>query len=39
MHSQAFLFDGRNLIDREALRAIGFEVHAIGTRTPTVAEL
>ena len=26
----AFVFDGRNILDHDALRAIGFEVHAIG---------
>lgn len=26
----AFLFDGRNLLDRATMEAIGFEVHAIG---------
>jgi UDPglucose 6-dehydrogenase len=26
----AFLFDGRNLLDRESMESIGFEVHAIG---------
>jgi UDPglucose 6-dehydrogenase len=30
MHQPAFLFDGRNLLDAEALRKIGFELHAIG---------
>ena len=30
MRKPAFLFDGRNLLDRQALEAIGFEVHAIG---------
>lgn len=27
---QAFLFDGRNILQHDAVRAIGFEVHAIG---------
>ena len=27
---QAFIFDGRNIMDHEALRKIGFEVYAIG---------
>ncbi len=27
---QAFIFDGRNILDHSALQAIGFEVHAIG---------
>lgn len=30
MNKPAFLFDGRNLLDRERLSEIGFEVHAIG---------
>ena len=30
MLQPAFLFDGRNILDRDALRKIGFEVHAIG---------
>lgn len=30
MRKPAFLFDGRNLLDRQALETIGFEVHAIG---------
>lgn len=30
MHQPAFLFDGRNLLDLEALRAIGFEASGIG---------
>ncbi|MEM1223695.1 MAG: UDP-glucose 6-dehydrogenase [Verrucomicrobiota bacterium] len=30
MHLPAFLFDGRNLLDLEALRAIGFEASGIG---------
>lgn len=29
-HKQAFIFDGRNIMDHEALRKIGFEVYAIG---------
>lgn len=28
--TQAFIFDGRNILDHEALRKIGFEVYAIG---------
>lgn len=27
---QAFVFDGRNVLDHDALRTIGFEVYAIG---------
>jgi len=30
MHQPAFVFDGRNLLDRDLLTDIGFEVHAIG---------
>ncbi len=30
MHKPAFVFDGRNLLDHDALRNIGFEVYAIG---------
>jgi UDPglucose 6-dehydrogenase len=30
MLQPAFLFDGRNLLDRRKMEAIGFEVHAIG---------
>jgi UDPglucose 6-dehydrogenase len=30
MEKPAFVFDGRNLLDHRALRAIGFEVYAIG---------
>ncbi len=30
MHQPAFLFDGRNLLNRDQLNEIGFEVHAIG---------
>jgi UDPglucose 6-dehydrogenase len=35
MAKPAFLFDGRNLLDHDALRDIGFEVHAIGKPDPT----
>ncbi|WP_114752537.1 UDP-glucose 6-dehydrogenase [Pleomorphovibrio marinus] len=31
MLKPAHIFDGRNLLDKEALRKIGFQVHAIGT--------
>ena len=34
MTKPAFLFDGRNLLDHEELRRIGFEVHAIGKHDP-----
>lgn len=27
---QAFIFDGRNILEHERLRSIGFEVYAIG---------
>ena len=30
MEKPAFFFDGRNLVDLEALREIGFEAHGIG---------
>jgi UDPglucose 6-dehydrogenase len=30
MPSPAFLFDGRNLLDHQTLRQLGFELHAIG---------
>lgn len=30
MHKPAFVFDGRNILDREQLARIGFEIHAIG---------
>jgi len=30
MVKPAFIFDGRNILDHEKLRKIGFEVHAIG---------
>jgi UDPglucose 6-dehydrogenase len=30
MQQPAFVFDGRNLLDRELLTKIGFEIHAIG---------
>ncbi|WP_162419160.1 UDP-glucose 6-dehydrogenase [Cyclobacterium roseum] len=31
MLKPAHVFDGRNLLDKEALKSIGFQVHAIGT--------
>jgi UDPglucose 6-dehydrogenase len=34
MTKPAFLFDGRNLLDHDALRRIGFEVHGIGKHDP-----
>ena len=34
MAKPAFLFDGRNICDHAALRAIGFEVYAIGKPAP-----
>ena len=37
MSKPAFIFDGRNILDHAALRAIGFEVYAIGK--PMVSEL
>lgn len=30
MSKPAFVFDGRNILDHDALRAVGFEVYAIG---------
>lgn len=33
MHQPAFVFDGRNIVDREMLANIGFEVHSIGRPT------
>lgn len=30
MAKPAFIFDGRHIVDEEALRAIGFEVYCIG---------
>lgn len=35
MAKPAFVFDGRNLLDHEALRKIGFEVHSVGKPDPT----
>mmetsp|Transcript_11377 Transcript_11377/g.17455 ORF Transcript_11377/g.17455 Transcript_11377/m.17455 type:complete len:479 (-) Transcript_11377:3066-4502(-) len=35
MAKPAFVFDGRNIVDHEKLREIGFEVHAIGKPDPT----
>lgn len=34
MTKPAFIFDGRNILDHEALRKIGFEVHAVGKPDP-----
>lgn len=34
MMKPAFVFDGRNILDHDALRKIGFEVHAIGKGMP-----
>lgn len=34
MYKPAFLFDGRNILDLEALRALGFEAHGIGKPAP-----
>jgi UDPglucose 6-dehydrogenase len=30
MRKPAFVFDGRNILNHDALRAIGFQVYAIG---------
>lgn len=35
MAKPAFLFDGRNLLDHDKLREIGFEVYSIGQPDPT----
>jgi len=35
MMKPAFVFDGRNILDHDKLRKIGFEVHAIGKPDPT----
>jgi UDPglucose 6-dehydrogenase len=34
MTKPAFIFDGRNILDHNRLRKIGFEVHAIGKPDP-----
>ncbi|EED88734.1 udp-d-glucose 6-dehydrogenase [Thalassiosira pseudonana CCMP1335] len=34
MAKPAFVFDGRNILDHEKLRGMGFEVHAIGKPDP-----
>eukprot|EP00571_Detonula_confervacea_P017804 CAMPEP_0172298348 /NCGR_PEP_ID=MMETSP1058-20130122/1047_1 /TAXON_ID=83371 /ORGANISM="Detonula confervacea, Strain CCMP 353" /LENGTH=454 /DNA_ID=CAMNT_0013007617 /DNA_START=110 /DNA_END=1474 /DNA_ORIENTATION=- len=34
MAKPAFVFDGRNVLDHDALRKLGFEVHAIGKPDP-----
>lgn len=34
MSKPAFIFDGRNILDHDKLREIGFEVHAIGKPDP-----
>lgn len=34
MHRPAFLFDGRNILDRAKLQGLGFEVHGIGKPSP-----
>jgi len=36
MSKPAFIFDGRNILDHDKLREIGFEVHAIGKPDPNV---
>jgi len=35
MAKPAFIFDGRNILDYDALRKIGFEVHAVGKPDPS----
>lgn len=37
MEKPAFIFDGRNILDHDRLRAIGFEVHAIGKSQASAA--
>ena len=34
MVKPAFVFDGRNILDHDGLRSVGFEVHAIGKPPP-----
>ena len=34
MSKPAFIFDGRNILKHDELRAIGFEVYAIGKPSP-----
>lgn len=34
MSKPAFIFDGRNILNHNALRQIGFEVYAIGKNAP-----
>ncbi len=34
MHRPAFVFDGRNILNRQPLAALGFEVHGIGKPLP-----
>ncbi len=36
MHQPAFIFDGRNILDRKELSMLGFEIHGIGKPAPTV---
>lgn len=36
MHRPAFVFDGRNIVDRTSMVQLGFEVHSIG-RSPDMA--
>ena len=38
MQRPAFVFDGRNLLDHEQLREIGFNVYGIGKPPPTVTK-
>jgi UDPglucose 6-dehydrogenase len=39
MEKPAFVFDGRNILDHDALRDIGFEVYAIGKPTPDAHDM
>jgi UDPglucose 6-dehydrogenase len=36
MYRPAFLFDGRNVVNRQQLTEIGFEVHSIGRTSATL---
>jgi len=39
MEKPAFVFDGRNILDHDALREIGFEVYAIGKSLPDAKDM
>ncbi len=36
MHQPAFIFDGRNILNRNELSKLGFEIHGIGKPAPSV---